>query len=353
METNLPFDRGSLSRRTFIQSAAAVAGVAGAVGMGGSASTAIAAEPETPAGKGKMKVGCLSWCFHDFSGGVDPTEAIDTVGGIGFDGIELIVNSRADLKTVWAGESLDRIRSRLDKNKLQVSQFVLFQPVVSGLASPEKKVRDENIDAFEAGCHVAAKLKAPIINIVAPWPTGYGAEHGYLPRFYEMPNPGPNDKFHVGIADDFDWSKAWKEFVETTRECVRRAGSLGLKMTIEHHTHCLVHDATAFMWLCEAVRDRNLGYNMDVGWTLSQREYPPLAIHKVGSQLMNLHMRDIDGQMRRFPPFGTGVMDHKAIVEACRKVNFNGFFSIEQDKGNFDMLETCKRYLRIMREDIG
>lgn len=353
MESRLSFDGTALTRRTLIQSAAAAAGAVGVAGTVGVPSTARAADSEPPAGKGKMKVGCLSWCFHSFAGGVDPTEAVDTVGRLGFDGIELIVNAREDMKTVWAGESLDRIRSRLDKNKLQVSQFVLFQPVVPGLASPDKKVRDENIDVFEAGCRIAARLNAPIINIVAPWPTGYGSEHGYLPRFYEMHNPGPNDKFHIGIADGFEWSKVWNEFVETTRECVRRAGSLGLKMTIEHHTHCLVHDATAFMSLCEAVREPKLGYNLDAGWTLSQREYPPLAIRKVGSRLMNVHMRDIDGQMRRFPPFGTGVMDHQAIVEACRKINFSGFFSIEQDKGDFDMLETCKRYLRIMREDIG
>ncbi|MBP7933322.1 MAG: sugar phosphate isomerase/epimerase [Phycisphaerae bacterium] len=353
METQQPFDRGGLSRRAFIQSASVIAGTAAVAGMAGGPGAAKAAELAEPTAKGRMKVGCLSWCFHSFAGGVDPTEAIDTVGGLGFDGIELIVNAREDMKTVWAGESLDRIRSRLDRHKLQVSQFVLFQPVVPGLASPEKRVRDENVGAFEAGCRIAAKLNAPIIDIVSPWPTGYGAEHGYLPRFYEMSNPGRDDKFHIGIADDFEWSKVWSDFVETTRECVRLAGSLGLKMTIEHHTHCLIHDATSFMWLCEAVGDRNLGYNLDAGWTLSQREYPPLAIHKVGPRLMNLHMRDIDGQMRRFPPFGTGVMDHKAIVEACRKIHFNGFFSIEQDKGGFDMLETCKRYLRIMREDIG
>jgi sugar phosphate isomerase/epimerase len=344
MESGSAAGRDGLSRRELIKTAAAVAGTAAVAG---------ASENDAPAGKGRMKVGCLSWCFHDFSPGVNPSEAIDTVGAIGFDGIELIANARDDLNGVWAGESLDGIRSRLEKNKLQVSQFVLFQPVVHGLASPDKKVRGENIDAFEAGCRIAAKLGAPLINIVAPWPTSYGANRGYLPRFYEISNPKPDEKFHIELAADFDWAAAWAEFVETVRECAKRAGALGVKMTIEHHTHCLVHDATAFLRLWEAVGDRNLGYNLDTGWTLSQREYPPLAVHKVGQRLMNLHMRDIDGLMHRFPPFGTGVMDHKAIVEACRKVGFSGFFSIEQDKGGEDMGEICKRYLRMMREYIG
>jgi sugar phosphate isomerase/epimerase len=66
---------------------------------------------------------------------------------------------------------------------------------------------------------------------------------------------------------------------------------------------------------------------------------------------LNLHLRDIDGLMHFFPPFGDGVMDIKAIVEAMTKTGFNGFASIEQDThpGDPDMKEICRRYLRIMR----
>lgn len=332
-----------LTRRSLIQSAVATAGLA----------VVNSAQAEKPAVSGKLKVGCLSWCFHNFAGGVDPSDAIDTVGEIGFDGIELIANVREDLDTIWSGASLDRIRARLERNKLQVSQFVLFQQAVPGLASPDPKIRAQNIDTFEAGCRVAATLGAPIVNIVAPWPTSYGADRGYLPRYYDIDNPKPAEHFHIDMARSFDWPKAFSEFAETTRECTRRAAGQNVKMTIEHHTHCLVHDATAFNQLWEAVRHPSLGYNLDAGWTLLQREYPPLAIHKVGKRLMNVHMRDIDGHMRRFPAFGDGVMDVQAIVEACKQVGFSGFLSIEQDKNVDDMRETCRRYLRIMREAIG
>src|SRR5207247_1829375 len=47
--------------------------------------------------KGKIKVGCLSWCFHNFSPAADPEPAIDIIGEMGFDGIELIVNARKDI----------------------------------------------------------------------------------------------------------------------------------------------------------------------------------------------------------------------------------------------------------------
>src|ERR1043165_2951967 len=74
-------------------------------------------------GKAKIKVGCLSWCFHDFSPAVDPEPAIDTIGELGFDGIEMIVTASADLKDFWTNDRVDRYKQKLEKNKLQVSQF--------------------------------------------------------------------------------------------------------------------------------------------------------------------------------------------------------------------------------------
>ena len=113
--------------------------------------------------------------------------------------------------------------------------------------------------------------------------------------------------------------------METTKACLARAKAQGMKFSIEQHTHCLVPDAASFLRLWDQIRDDDLGYNIDVGWTLLQREYPPVAIHKVGRHLMNVHMRDIDGVMRQFPAFGRGVMDIQAIVTTLKNVGFNGY----------------------------
>jgi sugar phosphate isomerase/epimerase len=45
-----------------------------------------------------------------------------------------------------------------------------------------------------------------------------------------------------------------------------------MRLSIEHHTHTMINDATAFLRLCDAIRDPALGYNLDAGWTLLQRE---------------------------------------------------------------------------------
>src|ERR1051326_3914803 len=333
-----------INRRQFLQSTALAAAVTPLVGVGAEAPAA---------SKSKTKVGCLSWCFHDFSPGVDPEPAIDIIGQLGFDGIELIVTAKNDLKDFWSDERVERYRKKLEQNKLRLSQFVLFQPVVEDLSSTKSDERERALDYFEAGCRIGAKLNARLINIVAPWARELKGPSDYLPRYYEIPKPKPGEKFHIDIAEGFDFDKVWRHYVETTRACVARAKAHGLKFTIEQHTHTLVPEAASFRRLWDEIGDPALGYNLDAGWTQLQREYPPVAIYKVHRQLMNLHMRDIDGLMRQFPHIGEGVMDFKGIVEALQHVGFDGYASIEQDKHPGDMRETCRRYLRMMREFIG
>lgn len=298
-----------------------------------------------------MKIGCCSWCFHSFAAGTNPEEAIETMGEIGFDGTDLILLGRADITGYWNDATLDRLKSLLDRSHLEVAQFVLFQPVVEGLTSVNPDERSRSLDYFEAGCRIGKKLGAPILNIVAPWARELKGPYDYLPRYYEIRDPKPGEKFHIDIAPGFDWDALWQSYIDTTRACLERVKAYGMKLSIEHHTHTMIPDASTFLRLWDAVNDPALGYNMDVGWTLSQREYPPLAIHKVKRQLMNLHVRDIDGLMREFVPVGEGVMDFEAIAGALKAINFQGYLSIEQDKHRpEEMTETCRRYLTMMRE---
>lgn len=333
-----------MNRRQFLQATALATAAMPLAGVSAEA---------PPAGTAKIKVGCLSWCFHDFSPGVDPEAAIDTIGELGFDGIEMIATASRDLKDFWTDDRVDRYKQKLEKNKLQVSQFVLFQPVVEGLSSTQTDERQQALDHFEAGCRIGQRLNARLINIVAPWARELKGPSDYLPRYYEIAEPKPGEKFHIDIAPGFDFDRVWAQYVDTTKACLERAKAHGLKFSIEQHTHTLVPEAASFRRLWDEIRDPALGYNLDAGWTQLQREYPPVAVYKVRHQLVNLHMRDIDGRMRQFPHIGQGVMDFKGIVEALQAVNFDGFASIEQDKHPGDMKETCRRYLRMMREYIG
>src|SRR5215472_8763906 len=142
------------------------------------ASVAGAPPPQRP------RIGSVSWNFHSLAPGHNPEEAIDIIGSLGFDGIELIANSKRDVDEYWTDSTIDRIRKKLDQNHLVVPQFPMFQPVVEGLTSRNRDERNKSLDYFEAGCRIGKKLGAPMVNIVAPWARELSSTNEYLPRYF-------------------------------------------------------------------------------------------------------------------------------------------------------------------------
>jgi len=301
-------------------------------------------------GKRRPRIGCVSWNFHSLAPGAHPEEAIDIAGSLGFDGIELIANSRRDIDEYWTDPTIDRIRRQLERNRLVLNQFPFFQPVVEGLTSKDADERKRSLDYFERGCRIAKKLGAPMVNIVAPWARELSAPSTeYLPRYF-MGDPKPGGKFHIDIAPGYNFDELWSLFTQTMQACLERAKANGMNFSIENHTHTMMPVTDSFLRLWDAIRDPALGCNLDCGWAMNQREYPPAAIYKLNKHLMNVHVRDVDAPMREYVAIGQGVMDFKAIADAVKAVGFTGFLSIEQDGSGEDMKETCRRYLSTMRQ---
>jgi sugar phosphate isomerase/epimerase len=304
------------------------------------------------AATGRPKIGSVSWNFHSLAPGAHPEEAIDIIGSLGFEGVELIANSRRDVDEYWTDATIDRIRKQLDRNHLQVPQFPMFQPVVEGLTSRKLDERNRSLDYFEAGCSIGRKLGAPMVNIVAPWARELSASTEYLPRYF-LANPKPGEKFHIDIASGYDWDALWREFTATMSACLERAKAHGMRFSIENHTYTMIPVTDSFLRLSDAIRDPALGCNLDCGWAMNQRDYPPVAIRKLNQKLMNLHVRDIDATMREYVAIGDGVMDFGAIVSAVKAIGFGGFLTLEQDSSGRDMKETCRRYVSMMRDLLG
>lgn len=307
------------------------------------------AAPGDDSGKRRAKIGCVSWNFHSLAPGAHPEEAIDIIGSLGFEGVELIANSRMDVDEYWTDATIDRIRKQLERNHLVVNQYPFFQPVVEGLTSTNPDERKVSLDYFEKGCVIAKKLGAPMVNIVAPWARELSSTAGYLPRYF-MDDGKPGEKFHIEIAPGYDYDQLWSLFVETIKACLERAKAHGMKFSIENHTHTMMPVSDSFLRLWDSVHDPAFGFNLDCGWAMNQREYPPVAIYKTRHHLMNLHLRDIDARMRDYVPIGEGVMDLKAIADAVKAIGFQGFLSLEQDGAANEMKEVCRRYISLMKQ---
>jgi len=330
-----------VKRREFFSALGAAGSIAAA---GGAFAT------PSPEARKRPGIGCVSWNFHSLAPGAHPEEAIDIIGSLGFDGIELIANSRQDVDDYWTDATISRVRKQLERNHLVLNQFPFFQPVVEGLTSRNADERNRSLDYFERGCLIGKKLGAPMVNIVAPWARELSTPSTeYLPRYF-MGDPKPGEKFHIDIAPGYDYALLWRLFTQTMLACLDRAKAHGMRFSIENHTHTMMPVTDSFLRLWDAVHDPALGCNLDCGWAMNQREYPPVAIHKLDRHLMNVHVRDIDATMRDYVPIGQGVMDFKAIADAVEAVGFTGFLSLEQDGSKEDMKVTCRRYISTMRQ---
>ncbi|NQT83334.1 sugar phosphate isomerase/epimerase [bacterium] len=336
-----------LSRRSFVKAAAASALLPSALTRG------FASESSSKTRKGqKMKVGSVSWNFRGIGAGPPMDEPIEIIGEMGFDGIELIVSRPEDLDTYWKEPVLSRLRKKLDKYHLEVSQFVLFQYAVEGLSSLDDDERNRSLGVFERGCKIGAALNAPIINIVAPWARELKGPREYLPRYYAVTKGEPEVKYHIDIPKGFDFNAVWEKFVETIRTATAMAKANGLRFSLENHTHTLAPDSMAFRLLWDRIKDPALGMNLDIGWIQLQREYPPLAIYQAADHLINVHIRDIDGVGLRFVGIGEGVMDYPGVMKALKDIGYSGYLTIEQD-GVPDMKGVVTHGRDMLRRLIG
>ena len=338
-----------MQRREFISAVSL-----GGYSLLGGASAAPAAEPISSAlpgpGGRRARIGCVSWNFHSLGPGAHPEEAIDIIGSLGFEGVELIANSPMDVDEYWTDATIDRIKKQLERNHLVLNQFPFFQPVVEDLTSPDPEKRKVSLGYFEKGCRIAHKLGAPMVNIVAPWARQLSAAGtSYLPRYF-LSDVKPGEKFHINIAPGYNFDELWPLFIETMKNCLERAQALGMKFSIENHTYTMLPVSDSFLRLCDHISSPAFGCNLDCGWAMNQRDYPPVAIHKLNWRLMNLHVRDIDPTMREYVPIGKGVMDIKAIADAAKAIGFTGFLSLEQDGSSEDMKVICQRYISMMKE---
>ena len=303
-----------------------------------------------------MKIACCSWMFTLPYHNPPYEDAIRIAGELGFDGIELILRDPPDIENYWTEDRIKKIKDLLDSYDLAVSEFVLYQNMVAGLADLNPANKQEALKHFEIGCEMANKFGTDIINIVSPWPAGMRAPHPYLPHYWYINVPGVDleggkfeSKFKLTLPENFNWSAAWTNYVDSMRQVTQMASSHGLRFALENHANVMTGQVDSLLRLMDHIPDPALGVNLDIGWAFVLREDIPWAIHKLGDRIFHIHARDGDGLLCYSLPVGEGTLDWEAIVRALNHVGFDGYFSLEWSH-HADARGAAQRGLAYMRE---
>ena len=154
---------------------------------------------------------------------------------------------------------------------------------------------------------------------------------------------------------DFDWDKLWENYVDSVRTACQIAGRYGLKFALEGHPHVIVSHVDSFLRLHKEVGCANLGMNYDTAMQGDQREHQGISIRKLGKdRLFHMHVRDSDSLTCHQLPIGCGVIDWNCVIDELKKMDYDGYLSLEYAKyaDPVRWLSFSRDYLMRIIEDI-
>jgi sugar phosphate isomerase/epimerase len=303
-----------------------------------------------------MKIGCTAWTI---AGGYQLPfdEAVETIGRMGFQGVELIVGSREHMQDYYTDAQCDKLAGLVEKYGMEVSQLVIYKSIIEGIATLNRDEQEEAFRLFEQGCRIAKRLKTKIVNTVSHWIPGLKAPIPYLPTYVYVTVPGVEyfEPVMKMTVPEFDWDEIWNNYVASIRRCCDIAASYGLSFSLEGHPHVIVCHTDTFLRFYDEVKRDNFGMNFDTAMQADQREHIPVSIRKLKHRIIHMHVRDSDSLVTHRLPVGKGVLDWHAILGELKRANYQGFLSIELGKyaDPVKWVAESKLYLEHVMQEIG
>lgn len=292
-----------LSRRSFIATSAA------AVAMSSASETAIAAEEKAkpalrsvPRIPNRIAVSTYSfWRFRrDTKLGI--AECIDLAAEIGFDAVEVLEIQMRDKSNA----ALQKLKQRAFRHGMDLCGFSTHQ----GFVSPDKAVRQKNIDRTLASIELAYKLGIPTMRVnTGRWGTtktfdALMANKGIEPRL-------------KGYTDDqaFGW------VIGSFEKCLKKAEECGVTLGLENHWG-LGRTAKGVQRIVKAIDSPWLQTTLDTGNFLEDKY----------AQMEAMAPNTIYVQAKTYYGGGTWYtldLDYDRIAGILKKHKYRGYVSLE------------------------
>ncbi|MCC8024277.1 MAG: sugar phosphate isomerase/epimerase [Clostridium sp.] len=245
-------------------------------------------------------------------------ESVRKAGAYGFDGVELALKDKSDIDE-------DRLARLLEANKIEVSCISTGQVFADRgmyFTHPDPEVRRRTIEVFSGLIGLASRF-GKTVNI--------GRARGFIPE-------GKTRKDTEAL------------FVETMREICDIAADSGVEMILEpvnRYEINFINNLDEGAALLEKVKRGNCGLQPDVFHMNIEdaRMGESLVRHK--KWIRYIHLADSN----RYAP-GMGHLDFEEVFGALKKIEYDGWASIEILPGNNpdSMAERAIRYLKPLVE---
>lgn len=173
----------------------------------------------------------------------------------------------------------------------------VFEPALSNENADIRRIR-ENI--VIKAIRLANRINAPCISITSGQPTP-----GCLPE------------------------KATNYFVASLKRICEYTHQYDIKVGIEYEPGLIVERASEVCEIIERVGSELLGVNLDIGHSFLNREEPEETINTLAGRIWNVHIEDIKNMKHFHLPPGEGDMPFQRYLNSLKKINYQGFLTVE------------------------
>lgn len=279
-----------------------------------------------------MKLGCAVGAFTRDHYAPPYEEAVTRIAALGFQGVELIVASEADLTDYYTPARVKTLRRLMGDGGLALSELILYHPLVQGLSSIKPAARQRSYDLIGRGIECAQALGTNLINMVSNWPVETDALGPYLPSLIH-PSASADGRFEpvlkVEFPRGFDAAGLWERYMESLAQVVGMMERSGVSLALEGHANVIAGSTDGLLRAFDRISSKSFGTNFDSSWHLLQREWLPWSVYRLGKRILHVHLRDGDGQLCYALPPGRGIIDWNGLLRALKDVGYDGFLSFE------------------------
>lgn len=266
-----------------------------------------------------MKFGASIWPFQ-----WDPAydAGIKRVAASGFKATELIAWNRDVLDDYYTTATIVNLKSVLDGEGVELSQFVSTPP---NLSSPDPAARAASVEYWKRATEVGAELGAKLINMVSSH--GFGMKDGVeYPRIVTKPLA---QTYAANVPGGLDWDQNYRDYCDAVRQCAEVCGDAGVKLTMEPHPARYLGNTDGALRMLEHVNSPAMAINFDPSHTFPVGDFPNVSVYRLGKHIAHCHVSDNDAVTNVHWRPGMGKIDWTQMFQALKDVGFDGTVSVE------------------------
>lgn len=145
-------------------------------------------------------------------------------------------------------------------------------------------------------------------------------------------------------------ARQWGEHITQFKRLCQLAEELDVTVAVEPEPLLVVGSSDNMARLLDEVDSPRLGVNLDIGHAQITDDDLIASIHRLGKNIVHLHLEDIKDRVHKHLPFGQGDIDFVAVRRALEKIGYAGPYVVDLFGQDTSPVEVAALALRGLKE---